>query len=269
MDDTPHHKHSTSALGIAGWLVLLIVTAGGMWQLHQEITAVSSSAQPDAALAEIKAQGEIIAALKTEIEQLRQSSPAADTTVALTETNTQLAAIAQRLAALEAAKSPPQPAPTNTTPLRLLFSLEGKLLRGTPYSEELEALALLPQLKDDTDAITALRAFATQGAPTELKLRNDFNAIVNKQDAPVDSKTAETINSRLSGLVTIKRRTATPDHSLNNVPPETPIAAMVEKINALPADARAPFADWLSAVAATEKAVQASATLQNKLLPIQ
>lgn len=282
MTDDAHHTHSISTASIAGWLVLLIAIAGGTWLLRQDILATTRNGNPsEPVLVELKAQGETLAALKVELNMLRQSPPAATDTVTpiLNDVTTQLATIAQRLEALEAvAKAPTPPPPSSpapaasVAPARLLMSLSRKFARGAPYHEELEPLVVLPQVVNEVEAIASLRALAMQGAPTDLTLRGQLdNILVRPSSAPADTQPAAGTQSHLNGLITIKRRAAVASSSPSPLQfaPDTPIATIAETIAALPEDARTPFAEWLAAVAARDKAQQALTTLQNKLLPIQ
>lgn len=228
-----------------------------------------NAGQPETVLAALKAQNEAIAELKASITQPQNplAVPESIPNPALQDISAQLTAIAERMSALEAAK-PVADAPLNTAPLRLIFLLQNKLARGVPYSDELETLAQLPALKDEAEALAALRFFATTGIPNDLTLRAGFNAAGAAPLATNGSPTAEKINNRLGGLVTIKRRSAITDPSLRDLPADTSILTLIESINALPEESRAPFAGWLATIAARDKAMQALITLQNKLLPI-
>ncbi len=185
------------------------------------------------------------------------------------------AALSQRFDAIaEAMKKPAAATGGNTSVARLLLALQGKLLRGEPYQDEIEQLAAMPAAAHEADALAALRATAG-GAPSALSLRASFDAALatagNANGVAADPS-LQKINSHLNGLITIRPRAgnAAPDAyaKLRALPADASAAALQAAVEELPDGQRTPFESWLDEVHARDAALAGFSTLESRLLPL-
>jgi hypothetical protein len=244
MTDEPH-THRPSFLSLLGWLSMIAVTVGGFYTMRSEFTMLQA--------AQNERLAEQIDALKEHIATIAPTSSAAVPDAALNETlvavNSSLAAIEQRLAALEA-KPQPEAAPAVAAPIVSAptpsASIAAEVLSGKPYATALTRWA--EETKPSAAQREALQRFADTGLPSELALRDAFNAtLALLGEAPKEKA--------LGGLVTVRKRDAAdPYLILRNLPLDTPLASIENKLSGLPADLQAPFAQWRDTVAAREAA---------------
>lgn len=159
----------------------------------------------------------------------------------------------------------PVEAPKAATSPAAIGELSTAVKSGEPYEDEMKAWA-----KSHPKAeAPLLRAHASTGIPTELSLREQFKTITTRLGTGgVSSEAAPPIiariNTHLAGLVSIRK---TSDHSAAYATlreaSDAPLEQLAAKIDALPDDAQAPFANWRTALKLRTEALAELSTLQD------
>ena len=207
--------------------------------------ASSSSATTDKAINDLKAQ------LKTVSQTLSQTQKATKTS------SQQLAETAKVLAALKAAQTKLENAPTSSQSGKLASAftiLRAKVSNGEPFSEQLNQVATsLPQEL----SIDKLRKFAETGAPTNNSLLTQLSGLsldAKPTQAEPETKTSNgawsTLTGKLSGLVKVSKVGETDWQAIQQQAitylKSGDLKAAVNAINMAKQQPPKPLSDWLT-----------------------
>jgi hypothetical protein len=143
--------------------------------------------------------------------------------------------------------------------------------RGQPFVGE---LAVVKPLAPDASVVTALEPFAASGVPSDAALAKELAGIVQpmlraSEQQPSGGGLLDRLQANAEKLVRIERIDAPRGGDdrgaalarLGRYASQGNVAAAMNELAALPADARAPMLGWMSRVEARNKAVEASRRL--------
>jgi uroporphyrinogen-III synthase len=192
-----------------------------------------------------------------------------------------LSALQERLESLNAASARHVSAPADTALVLAIGQTRQAIVNGSPYGAPLDALSGLTAERPEFRApLDKLRKHAEHGVPTLMRLRSDFERLsVEMLRASVEAETGgdwlDRVWARLRTLVTIRRtgevqgdtpraRIARAEAALAR----NDLAAAVNEIEALPAQAKRPAEKWLQDARARLEAESALAELDRLVLGV-
>jgi hypothetical protein len=217
--------------------------------LDSRLTAVEAAPKPD---------GTVNEAIKTDLSMAQE---------AISQLQTKLAAVEEKqaspvvVAPVSPTAKPVDAAPATTT--NETTALATAVMSGSSYQA---ALDIWEKAHPKTGGkLTALRQNGLAGVATESMLREQFRDILGKlsNTTAEEPESLQRVNTRLSGLISIKKATEKPKEYdiLGNVDSSTTLDALTAKVDALPEDARAPFAAWRETVRTRADVLAELATL--------
>ncbi len=259
----PTRSHALSAIAVA-----TVIIVGGLVVMRQELlTAIAQNATQEQASS--KKLADKLAMLDSRLTAV-EAAPKPDGTVneaiktdlsmaqeAISQLQTKLAAVEEKQAAPAVVVAPvvvPPAKPVETTPAAASHETEAltaAVMSGSSYQA---ALDIWEKAHPKTGGkLTALRQNGLVGVPTESMLREQFRDILGKLNSTAAGQEPESlqhINTRLSGLISIKKTAEKPKEydTLSSVDSSATLETLMAKVDALPEATRAPFAAWRETV---------------------
>jgi hypothetical protein len=226
------HTHTPRSHILGAIAVATVIIVGGLVAMRQEVlTAIHANAETQQA--ETKKLADKLALIDSRLTAV-ESAPKVEVDSASNEKlELELANAKDSIALLDARLADMEKTPAPLQPIAAPVASPAPTPVPTPA---LEASLLPPS-----------------DVASEATLREQFRDIVarlNNPPAAAESDRLQRLNTRLAGLISIKKAVEPPKEyaALAAIDSTTPLEAIVAKVDALPESARAPFTEWREAV---------------------